>query len=157
MLQLPTPLPDGSTLLMDSDFEHRLRSGDATVGWTGDERLYAAFNPAEDRIEVWRWCEDDTPRLVARSRPGMRVLDAGLLAYLAAHDSQSRRAFDAGRETIAHNERILAARSDAATAAREEAADRLHLALRQDAGALYGGLSKRLYSFGPKNGNRSAQ
>lgn len=147
-IQTPTPLPDGSTLLMDSDFEHRLHYGDATVAWVGDERLYTAFSPADDRIEIWRWCEDEQPRLVARSRPGARILDSGLLAFLAQHDSQSRRGFDAGRETIAHNQKLIAAREQAAADAREDAGDKLHWALRKDAGQHYGGLTKRLYAPG---------
>jgi hypothetical protein len=93
-LSLPTYLTNGTSLLMDSNFTDRLHFGDATVGWIGDPRLGIYHNPREDRVEVHRLCEDGEMRLIVRSRPGQRILDIGLLKFLADHDSQSRRQYD---------------------------------------------------------------
>lgn len=139
---LPELLADGTSLLRDSDFDRRLHDGDASLGWAGDPRLGVYLE--DDRVVLMRLCEDGELRPIMRSKPGHRRLDTDALRFLAEHDSQSRRAFDGGKEVIAHNERILAARQAQAEAAREEAADRLHWALRRDMGQHYGGLRHRL-------------
>lgn len=136
-IQLPVLLNDGSTLLIDSDFEHRLHHGDATVGWIGDERmgLYAA----DGRIELRRLCEDGELRVICRSKPGVRFVGTELLRALAEHDSRSRRKYDAHEDIVAHNTAILKGREEARQAAVEQAADKLHFALKKDIGAHVGG------------------
>jgi len=145
-ITLPELLPDGTTLLKDADFDRRLHYGDASLGWVGDERLGVYL--ADDRVELRRLCEDGELRLIMRSKPGHRSLDTDTLRFLAEHDSQSRRAFDAGKETLDFNKKLLAAKEQAAADAREEAGDKLHWALRKDAGQHVGGLRHRLYAPG---------
>src|ERR1041384_5246756 len=100
-IQLPVLLNDGSSLLMDADFDRRLKEGDASIGWTGDERLGVYY--ADGRIEIRRLCEDGELRVIMRSRPGMKLLDTQALRFLAEHDSQSRRAYDVRAEMDKHN------------------------------------------------------
>jgi hypothetical protein len=136
-LQLPVLLNDGSTLLMDSDFEDRLHNGDASVGWVGDDRL--GVYQAQGCLELRRLCEDGELRVIMRSRPGVRVLDVQTLKFLAEHDSQSRRAYDVRADMDAHNETIRRHAAVDATAQNEQVADRLRWALRKDLGAHVGG------------------
>lgn len=136
-LQLPVLLSDGSTLLMDADFEHRLKHGESTVGWTGDERLGVYF--AAGCLELRRLCEDGELRVIMRSRPGVRILDVQTLKFLAEHDPQSRRAYDVREDMDRHNETIRRHAAVDAAAQNEQVADRLRWALRKDLGAHVGG------------------
>jgi len=142
---LPELLPDGTSLLKDADFDRRLHYGDASIGWVGDERLGVYLE--DDRVCLMRLCEDGELRLIMRSKPGHRRLDTAALRFLAEHDTRSRRAYSA-QEIIDHNRKLLADRERAAQDAREDAADRLHWALRKDAGQHEGGLRHRLYKPG---------
>jgi hypothetical protein len=146
---LPELLPDGTSLLRDSDFDDRLHNGDATIGWTGDPRLGVYLE--DDRVVLMRLCEDGVLRPIMRSKPGHRRLDTAALRFLAEHDSQSRRGYDAGKELLEHNQKVLFAKEQAAADKREDAADRLHHALRKDVGHYEGGLTKRLYTTGKKD------
>lgn len=140
-ISLPVLLNDGSTLLMDSDFEHRLKHGDASVGWIGDERL--GVYQADGCLELRRLCEDGELRLIARSRPGLRVLDTQMLRWLAERDSQSRRAYDVRAEIDAHNDEIRRDAERRRQAQTEAFAEKLQWALRRDIGALEGGVQKK--------------
>lgn len=141
-LLLPTFLPGGESLLQDHDFVKRLHEGDASIGWLGDERLGVYF--ADDRIELWRHCEDGEMRLILRSRAGHRTLNTDTLRVLAAHDSRRRGGFDAVAETNRHNDALRARADDRHADQTGEFADRLHFALRKDMGAYEGGSTKRL-------------
>jgi hypothetical protein len=136
-ISLPVLLNDGSTLLMDSDFEQRLKHGDASIGWTGDERL--GVYQADGRIEIRRLCEDDELRVVMRSRPGMRILDTQALRFLAEHDSQSRRAYDVRADMDKHNATVERHAQADHRAHVEQFADKLRWAMRKDIGAHVGG------------------
>jgi hypothetical protein len=140
-IQLPVLLNDGSTLLVDADFDRRLREGDATVGWTGDERLGVYY--ADGRVEIRRLCEDGELRTVMRSRPGRKILDTQALRFLAEHDSQSRRAYDVRADMDAHNDQVRRDAERRRQAATEAFAEKLQWALRRDIGALEGGLQKK--------------
>lgn len=128
------------SLYVDADFYDRLHNGDASVGWTGDERLGVYHE--HGRIEIWRHCEDGVPRLIVRSRPGMDKLDAGLLRFLAEHDSQSRRAYDVKGETDALNAAIQKEIDRKKKEAADEAADRVYSAVKKDLGHLEGGTTR---------------
>lgn len=140
-LSLPEMLPNGKTLLVDSDFYARLHFGDASVGWNGDVNL--GIYHENGRIEVWRWCEDGEPRCIVRSRPGMDRLDSGLLRFLAAHDSQRRGGFDAKAEVDAHNDALRRDRERQLEAKTDEAIDKLHWAFLRDHGAIAGGVQRK--------------
>lgn len=144
-LSVPEMLPNGKTLVVDNDFYQRLHFGDASLGWLGDVNLGVYHE--NGRIEVWRWCEDGEPRLIVRSRPGMARLDSGLLRFLAAHDTQRRGGFDPKAHVDSHNARVEAQRQVDLDARFEEAADKLHYAIRKDFGSHIGGLTKRQYSL----------
>jgi hypothetical protein len=140
-----TFLPNGMSLLVDADFYQRLHGGDASVGWTGDERL-AVYHEA-GRIEIWRHCEDGEPRLIVRSRPGMDRLDSGVLRFLAEHDSQSRRGYDARADMDAVNEAVRKEYARQAKERNDEAADRLYHGLKKDIGAYEGGSTADLMTL----------
>lgn len=129
-LVLPSVLPGGETLLQDHDFVTRLHEGDASIGWLGDERLGVYL--ADDRIEIWRHCEDGEPRLILRSRPGHRMLNTDTLRVLAAHDSRRRGGFDAVAEVNRHNAAVEQDRERRHDDSAGDLADRLHFALRRD-------------------------
>lgn len=130
-------LPNGMSLMVDSDFYDRLHNGDASVGWVGDPRL--AVYHENGRIEIWRHCEDGEPRLIVRSRPGMDRLDAGVLRFLAEHDSQSRRNYDVRADMDAVNAAVQKELDRQQAERQEEAHERLYHALKKDIGAYEGG------------------
>ena len=142
-LQVPFFLPDGKSLLMDSDFMRRLREGDATIGWTGDPRL--GVYHADDCIEIHRLCEDGEVRLIMRSKPGVTSLGSEALRFLAEHDTQSRRAYDPVEEINRHNAGVEKSIADREKDRRGEAAERLAWALRRDLGYHYGITSRAYY------------
>lgn len=152
-LAAPTHLPNGQSLWVDADFYRRLHFGDASIGWNGDTQL--AVYHENDRLVIVRWCEDGEPRMIMRSKPGHKTLDTAALVFLAQHDSQRRGGFDAKEYVDRHNARINADRQRELDAKFEEAADKLHYALRRDIGAHHGGLSKRLFSFAPRKSRSS--
>lgn len=125
-------MPDGTFVLEDDDFLTRLHEGDATVGWIGDPWLYMAYNKLDNRIEIWRHCEDGVPRMIMRSKPGVRVLDTAVLKFLAEHDSQSRRKYDAHEETVRHNDALTAANNQAYQAKMVDVYDRLRMGMKRD-------------------------
>lgn len=141
-LSLPTHLPGGQSIWKDADFEQRLHFGDASIGWNGDPAL-AVYHDADDRLVIMRWCEDGVPRRVMQSKPGHKTLDTSALVFLAQHDSQRRGGYDVKADVDATRARIDADRQRDLDAKFEEAADKLHHALRKDIGALNGGLTKR--------------
>lgn len=150
-LTLPTFLPGGGSLWIDADFIQRLHYGDATIGWNGDMSL-GVYHEG-DRLVIARWCEDGEPRVIMRSKPGHKTLDTSALAFLAAHDSQRRGGYDVKADVDATRARIDADKQRATDAKFEEVADKLHFALRKDIGAHEGGLSKRQFTFAPRNKN----
>jgi hypothetical protein len=134
-------LPNGMSLMVDPDFYDRLHYGDATVGWTGDERLGVYHE--NGRIELWRHCEDGEMRLIVRSRPGMDRLDASILKFLAEHDSQSRRGYNAADEIVAAAVKAEYERAKKEADRSAEMADRLRFGLMRDVGATEGDGSTR--------------
>ena len=137
----PRYLPDGSVL-----WEHeaptiaqRIRDGDPTYGWLGDERLTLVHNAVwvdpdtgkrEGRWEVWRDHEDGT-RSVVMWRRGRRLPGPALLRALAEHDTRTR---DVLSEIDAHNEAVDRDRERVAREQRLDLADKLHWALCKDLG-----------------------
>lgn len=140
-----THLPNGMSLMVDNDFYDRLHNGDASVGWTGDERL--AVYHENGRIEIWRHCEDGEPRLIVRSRPGMDRLDSGVLRFLAEHDTQSRRAYDARADMDLVNAAIRKELDRKQAEQTEEAHERLYHGLKKDIGAYEGGSTRDLMTL----------
>lgn len=134
-------LPNGMSLLVDEGFYDKLHYGDATLGWVGDERLGVYHE--HGRIEIWRHCEDGEMRLIVRSKPGMDRLDAGLLRFLAEHDSRSRRGYNPVDEIVEAAVKAEKAREAKEAERTEEMADRLRFGLMRDLGATEGDGSTR--------------
>jgi hypothetical protein len=148
-ISTPEFLPNGQSLWIDQDFVRRLHYGDSSIGWNGDLNLGVYHNA--DRLEIWRLCDDGEMHLVMRSKPGHKTLDTSALVFLAAHDSQRRGGYDVKADVDGTRARIDADKQRVADAKFEEAADKLHYALRRDTGALNGGLTRRQFSFAPRN------
>lgn len=133
-------LPNGMSLMVDEGFYDRLHYGDPTLGWVGDERLGVYHE--NGRIELWRHCEDGEMRLIVRSKPGMDRLDAGLLKFLAEHDSQSRRAYNPVDEIVEAAVKAEKAREAKEADKQAEANDRVAYALHKELGATTTGTTR---------------
>jgi hypothetical protein len=145
-IDLPTFLPDGSTLLQDHDFVTRLKAGDPTIGWLGDERLGVYFDA--DCLVIRRLCEDGELRDICRSKPGVRYLNTETLKFLAAHDGRGA-GHDVVERVIAQNQAVEAEQDAKFKEFCDETADRMEFAMMKDIGRTEGsGLSKRLYTVG---------
>lgn len=134
-------LPNGMSLMVDEGFYDRLHYGDASLGWVGDERLGVYHE--HGRIEIWRHCEDGEMRLIVRSKPGMDRLDAGVLKFLAEHDSRSRRGYNPVDEVVEAAVKAERERESRERDLVEEKADRLRFGLMRDIGATEGDGSTR--------------
>lgn len=146
---IPRVLPDGTIVLEDEDFLDRLHKGAPEIGWIGDDRLFMAHDTVADTIEVWRRCEDNIPRRVMRSKPGVRILDSGALQFLADHDTRSRRAYSTD-ELFAHNRKVAADKDKRWDEKLDDISDRLAHALHKDLGG-----NKELHAVqGRREGNR---
>lgn len=91
-------------LLLEGEVADKIRFGDPSKGWEGDDRLMLAWNGKEQRIELWRLEHDEQYRMVLRGRPGKRVVDMGLIDFLVQHDV--RRGFDVKVSMDAHNAKV---------------------------------------------------
>lgn len=85
----------------------KLRFGDPTRGWEGDERLALCFNPEAHQWEVWR-LDNATYHLVA-TRDADLPLDERVIDHLIARDA--RRGFNVAKHIEANNESIDAAKA----------------------------------------------
>lgn len=148
-ISTPEFLPNGQSLWTEADFYRRLHYGDASIAWNGD--LSLGVYHSGDRLEIWRHCDDGEMHLIMRSKPGHKTLDTDTLRFLAAHDSRRRGGYDVKADVDGTRARIDADKQRVADAKFEEVADKLHHALRRDTGALNGGLTRRQFSFAPRN------
>lgn len=71
---------------MEAAIVDKLHHGDPTLGWEGDPNL-ALYSEPDGSYMLCRLEADGEMRLVARSRPGLR-LDDGLIRHLVAHDTR---------------------------------------------------------------------
>jgi hypothetical protein len=77
------------------DIVRRMHEGDATLGWSGDERLGLYFGTKEPNIGRWlviRFDEQGDEHIVCRSKPGAWL--GGLIPFLAENDQRRRNALD---------------------------------------------------------------
>lgn len=143
-IDLPTFLPDGSVLMRDHDFLDRLKNGDASVGWLGDDRLGVYFDA--DCLVIRRLCEDGVLRDICRSKPGVRYLNSDTLKFLAAHDGRGA-GKDIVERVLAQNDAVRREQDKKLREFTDEAADRMEFALMRDLGTHEGsGLRHRLYT-----------
>lgn len=116
----------------------RVKDGDATLGWEGDDRLRVFVNERTAEFEAWAPLEDRSDfYLAARSST-----PEGLVRQLARNDN---RRHDRLSEIVKANERAAASAKRDYDDAFDDAADKLQFALRRDLGQHYGGLTRRLY------------
>lgn len=139
----PNRLPDGSVVWNDT-------GGDVGVVVTMlreyDERLHLVRNNTAGQWEVWRQCEDETPRRIC-SRKGVHVPDGPrLINFIAKHDT--RRGWDpiAGLDAELAAEQAEKDRRFDEHA--EDKADKLAFALGKDLGEP--AQDGRLYTLGPR-------
>lgn len=84
-------LPDGSyEIVDDAPAIGRLRKGDATLGWAGDEHLSLVVNTVEHRWEVWELCSDGVNRLAMHCpvKRGQGVPIVTLIRQIVKHDTR---------------------------------------------------------------------
>lgn len=96
--------PDGVRMLLDSDalsLCERIQKGDPTCGWSGDERMYVAWNPQRNKYEVHRAAESGRDYLISSWFPG--EFDSRVLRSLAEGDLRTR---DVLGQIDKHNARI---------------------------------------------------
>lgn len=79
----------------------KLKYGDPTRGWPGDERLALVLNSDAGLWEVWR-LDHNTYHLVARRSTAV-PLDERVIDHIMAHDTRRR---DVIGEMIAHNAKL---------------------------------------------------
>jgi hypothetical protein len=142
-MDIPTALPTGETIWMDSEFIKLLHEGKPEIGWIGDDRIMPYFG--NNCIELRRADDQGNMRLLMRSKPGVRQLGNEALLFLATHDSQSRKAYDVKADIDTRNA-LAQGRLDSLRAeSRGEATDRLAHALMKDVGAYEGGSTRQYF------------
>lgn len=100
-------LPDGRALWVApevQDIQRRLREGDPTLGWEGDNRLALYRGEGDDRWYLYRLEADGQYRMVLRSKPEVSLIT--LIPWLVKHDSRS--GYDAAAEVDAANAKLVA-------------------------------------------------
>lgn len=115
------------------DIQRKLKEGDPSIGWEGDERLYVAPREGAEGYVVGRLCEDGVKRLICVSKAPHR-LDQELLIQLRDHDT---RRVNVLKQVNDHNARIQKAHDDRATERISEAMERVIHGLRKDQGHNY--------------------
>lgn len=138
----PRELPDGTVSWEEQQPElaRRIREGDASLGWLGDDRLSLHLNLKHQpdpehhpeievaRWEVWRRHDDGNSSVVCHFVGDRPPADA-LIRGLARNDTRTR---DLANEMIAardaHNARVSRDFRERA----EDKADKLHWALTKD-------------------------
>ncbi|MGE4426039.1 MAG: hypothetical protein AB7G37_06285 [Solirubrobacteraceae bacterium] len=129
------------------DIARRLRDGDATIGWLGDDTLSLKLavpvdwrgEPEGDPVyEVWGVDSAGVDYMVLR----WPRADASMLRKLIEGDS---RVADPVARVMAHNQALDRDRARRDQDAREERHDKLHHALLKDIGHLEGGLTRRIH------------
>lgn len=105
----------------------KLRFGDPTRGWEGDERLALCFNDEATRWEVWR-LDNATYHLVA-TRDADLPLDERVIDHLIARDA--RRGFNVAKHIEANNESIDAAKARRNDDMMAERVERLRFEVRK--------------------------
>lgn len=70
------------------DVVDRIQRGDATVGWSGDPRMYVVFNQQRGAYQIFRHAEDGRDYLVMNCPPN--EFDVRIVRKLALGDTQTR-------------------------------------------------------------------
>ena len=151
MIDTAHGLLDGTRATVSNDvwdIERRIKDGDPGIGWPGDPSM-GLFIDTEEYVggiinlqymwfEVWGLDASGEPYL-AWTGP---QLDQRVIEQLRDGHWTNGNAAD---RVIKSNLDRQAAKAKVEKDRREETLDKLHFALRQGAGAHYGGLTKRFY------------
>jgi len=116
---IPTRLPGGSQAWLDTetrDFVGRLTAF--------DPQLALVKNP-NGSWEIWRVPLNGPEKPVMRSRPGVKLDAAQVIAQLQKGDSHSRAHVDPVEAAIKHNDKIMRQRDQEAAEAQLEAYDKM--------------------------------
>lgn len=138
-------LPDGQLAQVSGavvEMLRRLKDGDNVLGWEGDPNMELFVDLDTGLFDVWTLDLAGEPTLVVSAAP---YCDQRLLERVIRADT---RRFDVAQRVI--DARAAREKAEASRLAdqREEAHDKLHLALLQDIGAYEGGLTKRIFPVG---------
>lgn len=109
------------------DLADKLRFGDPTRGWEGDERLALCFNDDDNLWEVWR-LDHNTYHLVAR-RSADQPLDERVIDLIMSRDT--RRHPDALQQLYKRNEAIDKAKEQKSLETMLEATERTRFEIRK--------------------------
>lgn len=125
-------LPDGSyEIVDDGPATDRLRKGDATLGWAGDEHLSLVVNTVEHRWEVWELCSDGVNRRAMHCpmKPGAGLPITSLIRAIVRHDTRHVDVVGEAEAADVKRRAVLDARFREQTG---EAGDKLAHALAKD-------------------------
>jgi hypothetical protein len=109
------------------DLADKLRFGDPTRGWEGDERLALCLNDVDTLWEVWR-LDHSSYHLVAR-RSADQPLDDRVIDLIMSRDT--RRHPDALEKLYKHNEAIDKAKEQKSLETMLEATERTRFEIRK--------------------------
>lgn len=125
-------LPDGTFEYLDSPGTvDRLRLGDATLGWAGDENLSLALNTKTDEWVVYYRGSDgaNRPCMRRKHKPGEGVPTTALIREIVKHDTHHIDVVaQVDRAELAREKRL----NDAFREQSGESADKLAHALGRD-------------------------
>ena len=122
------PTPE-AFISVDNEVVRKLHQGDMTLGWRGDPNMEIAYNKKGDFLELWRNGEDGQWKLLAQSRPGVRVIDTNFLLYVRDHDPM--RGYDAFANIDKANQKVRDDRQKAADEQTRDTAERIAYELRK--------------------------
>jgi len=128
-------VPDGRRAFIDSDvlgLDRRLKQGDPTLGWRGDETMWLVVNSEADEVEVWGLDIHGEPYVVSAIQPVNQSWQHELLKQVAEGDWQR-----GGQVVFAEIDKRQQARQRSAESTAEdqnaELDEKLAWALMQDA------------------------
>lgn len=131
-LMSPHTAPDGRRMMVDSDLldiDRRIKEGDGTVGWVGDDGLWLEFDQARNVFIVCRYDSDTGRTDDVMSYPP--PLNAGLLIKLRDADTRRPGNDPVARMFAEDDAREAAAEAQFEEFIAEETAPRLAHALRK--------------------------
>ena len=131
-------------------WQSRIRFGDDSIGWEGDQALTLVFNSLEDRFEVWFEPIGHEPKCVLRSQPmwqtGRLPSIQELCIHLRDNDLKYRSIDDVTAAVDQHNAAVEKAARDKGFQKQAEALEKVYWHAGRDMGEyrpVIGGFDKK--------------